>query len=229
MILIFVGLPGTGKDTVAEIIAKRHGFTHFSMGAHLRKIVKEKGPNAKEIASYIDKGSYIPSELAVKIFTKWFENHSHKNLILDRFPGNIGNARAIEGKFEIDRMLNFVADEEILIDRLSNRIVCEKCGKLYNLKYDPPKRKGACDKCGSKLVRREDDRPNVIKVRIEAHKKQLNPLVDYYGEQGLLTEIDANFAMDDIDKIIGQVEEVITDVKGRIAAKKPDKKSGKRT
>jgi adenylate kinase len=125
---------------------------------------------------------------------------------LDGFPRTIPQAEALHSFAPPDHVLNFVADKKKIVERLSGRRTCSKCGAVFHLKYAPPENPEACDACGSRLVQRSDEQPNVILKRLAVYEEQTRPLVDYYQNEGLLGEIDANYGMGEMEKIMAQCE-----------------------
>ena len=209
MILVFLGPPGAGKGTQAKLLSQRMGFLHLSTGDLLREAVKNQTPLGKKAKEYMDRGELVPDELIVQLIEETMPKDG--NVILDGFPRTVNQALALEemlkGKGEkISKVLFFDVPDEVIIDRLSGRRVCSKCGAVYHVKYNPPKVEGMCDLCGGSLMQRDDDREEVVKKRLEVYRKQTQPLIEFYQERGIIYKLDAGKG----------VEELFEEVKGLV-------------
>jgi adenylate kinase len=209
VILVFLGPPGAGKGTQAKLLSQRMGFLHLSTGDLLREAVKNQTPLGKKAKEYMDRGELVPDELIVQLIEETMPKDG--NVILDGFPRTVNQALALEemlkGKGEkISKVLFFDVADEVIIDRLSGRRVCSKCGAVYHVKYNPPKVEGMCDLCGGSLVQRDDDREEVVKKRLEVYRKQTQPLIEFYQDRGIIYRLDAEKG----------VEELFEEVKGLV-------------
>lgn len=209
MKLIFLGPPGVGKGTIAKMMVEKSGIIQISTGDLLRAAVKggtEPGLKAKE---YMDYGSLVPDELVIKLLKERICKPDCANgFILDGFPRTILQAEALDSSgLEIDKVLNFVANKETIIQRLSGRRTCKKCGAIFHVTNIPPKVEGVCDKCGGELFQRDDDKPEAIENRLAVYGKQTAPLIDYYKKRGNLVDVDAEQKLEKIlDDSIKAVE-----------------------
>lgn len=209
MILVFLGPPGAGKGTQAKLLSQRMEFLHIATGDLLREAVKNQTPLGKKAKEYMDRGELVPDELIVQLIEETMPKDG--NVILDGFPRTVNQALALEemlkGKGEkISKVLFFDVPDEVIIDRLSGRRVCSKCGAVYHVKYNPPKIEGVCDLCGGTLVQRDDDREEVVKKRLEVYRKQTQPLIEFYQDRGIIYKLDAGKG----------VEELFEEVKGLV-------------
>jgi len=209
VILVFLGPPGAGKGTQAKLLSQRMGFLHLSTGDLLREAVKNQTPLGKKAKEYMDRGELVPDELIVQLIEETMPKDG--NVILDGFPRTVNQALALEemlkGKGEkISKVLFFDVPDEVIIDRLSGRRVCSKCGAVYHVKYNPPKVEGVCDLCGGSLVQRNDDKEDVVKKRLEVYRKQTQPLIEFYQDRGIIYRLDAGKG----------VEELFEEVKGLV-------------
>ena len=209
MILVFLGPPGAGKGTQAKLLSQRMGFIHLSTGDLLREAVKNQTPLGKKAKEYMDRGELVPDELIVQLIEETMPKDG--NVILDGFPRTVNQALALEemlkGKGEkISKVLFFDVPDEVIIDRLSGRRVCSKCGAVYHVKYNPPKVEGVCDLCGGSLMQRDDDKEEVVKKRLEVYRKQTQPLIEFYQDRGIIYKLDAEKG----------VEELFEEVKGLV-------------
>ena len=203
MNIIFLGPPGVGKGTYTSRIKEKYGIPHISTGDIFRDNIVKGTELGKEAKKYMDKGQLVPDKVTINMVKDrltWSD--TEKGYILDGFPRTAQQADALGTFSNIDVVISFVADEKILIKRLSGRRTCRNCKAIYHItnKFLIPKVEGKCDKCGGELYQRDDEKPDVIKDRLDVYEKQTQPLIDYYKEKGLLQEVDAN--PDDIRGII---------------------------
>ena len=194
MVLIMLGAPGTGKGTVASKLAEDLGIPQVSTGDIFRKAMAEKTPVGIEAEKYISQGMLVPDEITIRIVEERLKDEDVQNgLILDGFPRTIEQAEALDKMLEkenksIRLAINLETPEEEIIDRIVNRRVCsnQDCKTVFNVKLNPPKQEGVCDKCGAELKQRKDDNEETVKNRLESYFKQSAPIVDYYKEKGVL-------------------------------------------
>ena len=195
MIIIMLGAQGTGKGTVAGMISNETGLPQISTGDIFRKNISEKTPLGIEADKYISKGDLVPDEVTVPMVEDRLTWEDAKNgVILDGFPRTIEQAEKLDEMLskkgeKVDLVVNLVTPKEELIDRMLTRRVCtnQECKTTYNIKLNPPKHEGICDKCGSPLKQRADDSdPEAIKRRLEIYEEKTSPLVEYYNEKGVL-------------------------------------------
>ena len=194
MNIIMLGAPGTGKGTIAGILSENLGIPQISTGDIFRKNIKEGTELGKLADSYISKGQLVPDEVTVKIVEDRLNQPDAKNgVILDGFPRTIVQAdrlkEILKAKGEkIDITINLETPEEEIIERIVNRRVCsnQECKAVYNVVLHPPKVEGKCDKCGSDLITRKDDKVETVKSRLEQYFTATSPLVEYYKKEGIL-------------------------------------------
>jgi len=194
--LILFGPPGAGKGTQAERLRADFQVPYIATGDMLRENVREGTELGKQAQEYMNAGSLVPDDLIVAMVAERLqEEDARDGFILDGFPRTIDQAGALDNQLgELARritavLLLDVPDEEVE-RRLAGRRVCVKAGHNYHVEFDPPKREGVCDQDGSRLIQRDDDKPEVIRNRLAVYHEQTEPLVDYYDEQGLLRRID---------------------------------------
>jgi|TARA_Y100000310_G_C20693023_1_gene823647 adenylate kinase len=193
MNIVLLGSPGIGKGTAATKLSKKLGIAHISTGDMLRENVAQKTKLGVEAKSYMDKGLLVPDILVIEMMKKRLQKKYCKNgFILDGFPRTINQAEEIGKEIKIDKVVNIQASDEIIIDRLSKRKVCCKCGFVYHLIYIKPKKEGVCDKCGGKLYQRKDDKLEAITERLKVYRNETEPLIDYYKEKGILADVDGS-------------------------------------
>lgn len=188
MKLIILAAPGAGKGTQAEALSKHFGIPTISTGAILRKNIAD-GTELGEIASkYINDGKFVPDDVMINIVKKRLSEDDCKDgFILDGFPRNLKQAEALEASdIEIDKVLTIEVEDETIIERLSGRLECKKCGSSYHKVHKKPKVEGICDNCGGVLATRADDKPEIIKDRLNTYYEQTEPLKEFYAKRGML-------------------------------------------
>ena len=195
--LFLLGLPGAGKGTVSEQIVDKYHLTHISTGDMFREAMANETKVGLEAKSYIDKGDLVPDEVTARLVEERLGQPDIKEgYILDGFPRTIVQAELLE---EITKKLNkpltnvisLEVKEDTLVNRLSARFMCKKCGATYNKITKMPKVEGTCDRCGShEFYQREDDKPEVVKNRLRVNEKMNTPLKDYYQKNGILSVVD---------------------------------------
>lgn len=205
-IFILLGAPGAGKGTVGERLSKNLNIPLISTGDLLRENVKEKTELGLKAKEYMDKGELVPDEIVISILVDRIKMRDCENgFILDGFPRNINQAKNLEKYIEDGKtkVIYLKADDEFLVKRLSNRRICETCGAIYHLINIPPKVPGVCDKCGGKLIQRDDDKEEVVRNRLSVYHNITSPLLDYYKNKGILFTLPGDGKLEDtVNEII---------------------------
>lgn len=193
---ILLGPPGAGKGTQAKMLTERYGVPQVSTGDILRAAVAAGTPLGKEAKAYMDRGALVPDEVVIGIVRdRLGEPDCRKGYLLDGFPRTVAQAEALTAMLKklgapLPRVVSFEVGEEELVRRLSGRRTCQACGEPFHVEFHPPRREGTCDKCGGRLIQREDDKEDTIRRRLQVYRKQTEPLIGYYRNQGLLKTVD---------------------------------------
>ncbi len=192
MKLILLGAPGAGKGTQAEILSRKLGIPTISTGNILRAAMKNGTPVGLKAKEYVDSGRLVPDEVIIGIIKERLaEADCAGGFILDGVPRTIPQAEALEaGGVDIDTALSIEIADETIIERMSGRRTCTKCGATFHVKANPPKREGVCDLCGSELTIRKDDAPETVKARLGVYHEQTEPLKAFYAARGKLKTVD---------------------------------------
>ena len=191
MNIIMLGAPGAGKGTQAAVLCEKLNIPAFSTGNIIREALKNGTEMGQKAKSYMDEGKLVPDEVVIGIVKERLAQDDCQNgFILDGFPRTIPQAEALDAMgVVIDKVINLEVEEELIINRMSGRRVCEKCGRPYHIETLKPRVEGICDDCQGALVQRKDDHIDTVKARLEVYHKETEPLKDYYAAQGKLTEV----------------------------------------
>ncbi|MEE3419485.1 MAG: adenylate kinase [Lachnospiraceae bacterium] len=204
MIIIMLGAPGAGKGTQAARIADAYHIPHISTGDIFRANIKGGTELGKKAKSYMDAGKLVPDELVCDLVADRIAQDDCKDgCILDGFPRTIPQAKSLDEAVakmgtKVDFAVNVDVPDQVIIDRMSGRRACLKCGATYHVEYKKPKQEGICDVCGSELVLRDDDKPETVKTRLDVYHEQTQPLIDFYEKKGVLLTVDGTQPMDDV-------------------------------
>lgn len=192
MKLILLGAPGAGKGTQAEVLCQELNIPTISTGNILRAAIKNETPTGKKAQSFMQAGKLVPDEVIIGIITERLAEDDCKNgYILDGVPRTIAQAEALEkAGIQFDDVVSIEISDEVIMERMSGRRVCESCGASYHLVAVPPQTAGVCDRCGGKLVQRHDDEPETVKARLEVYHKETKPLEQFYAQRGLLRTVE---------------------------------------
>lgn len=190
MRLIIFGPQGSGKGTYASRLSPVLGIPQISTGDMIRAEVALKTPLGREFEKIINAGRLVSDEMANKILKQRIEKEdAKKGFILDGYPRTLPQAENLDKITKIDAVINLVVPETVLIQRLSSRIICRKCGTIFNTLTLKPKVDGTCDKCGGELYQRDDDKPEAIKQRLKLYREQSEPLITFYRKKGIVLDI----------------------------------------
>ena len=192
MKLILLGAPGAGKGTQAEILCEKLGIPTISTGNILRAAIKEGTPTGLKAKAFMDEGKLVPDEVIIGVISERLAEADCQNgFILDGVPRTIPQAEALENAgVAFDAVVSIEISDEEIVERMGGRRVCGACGAPYHVKNLPPKVEGVCDACGGELAARADDKPEVVRDRLNVYHKETAPLKDFYAERNLLKTVD---------------------------------------
>ncbi len=213
MNLILMGPPGCGKGTQAKRLVDAHGMVQMSSGDLLRDAVASGGELGTQVKGILERGELVDDETMIAIVAEFIDARGRDTaFIFDGFPRTVAQAKALDGMLEerglkIDAVIELKADETALVERITGRFTCAKCGAGYHDKFKRPKVDGVCDVCGgTEFTRRADDKPETVRARLKAYHAQTEPLLPYYESRGVLRTVDA---MAGIDEVTRQIESVL--------------------
>jgi adenylate kinase len=202
--LVLLGPPGAGKGTQADRLVKDFGLPYLSTGIILREAVAEESELGKEAKKYMDNGELVPDELISRAVAKRFESgETDEGFLLDGFPRTVGQAEVLvelleDQDRELTAVLLIEAPDDEVVRRLSGRRTCAKGNHVYHVEFDPPKHEGVCDQDGSRLIQRDDDKPETVRKRLAVYHDQTEPLIDWYEDKDLLMRFDGQRSPDEV-------------------------------
>lgn len=202
MFLVMFGAPGIGKGTISGMLSKHLKVPHISSGDIIRQEIKLKTEPGIKAEPFVEKGLLVPDDLVIDLIKDRVKQDDCKNgLIFDGFPRTIPQAKHLDKTdIKIRKVINFIASQETIIQRISGRRICKKCQAIFHITNIPPKKEGICDNCGSELYQRKDDQPESVKKRLKVYEKQTKPLIEYYTKKGMIANIDTEKPIPDIFK-----------------------------
>jgi adenylate kinase len=218
MNIVLLGPPGAGKGTQARRLQDRHGMVQLSTGDMLRAAVKAGTPAGQEAKKIMEAGKLVPDEMIIKMLAERITQPDCRNgFILDGFPRTVPQAEALDRMLaqkglKLDHVIEMTVDDAAMVDRISGRYSCVKCGAGYHDRTKKPKVPGVCDVCGSKeFTRRADDKPETVKKRLDEYHALTAPILPYYRAKGALKSVDG---MADIDVVASAIDKILAGGKG---------------
>lgn len=188
-----MGAPGAGKGTQGDMLVERYGWKKVSTGDLLREQIQQGGPKGEELAAIINKGELVSDAILAEMISAAAERFSKETMLLDGFPRSLPQAQLLEKVCESSKLLgvfHLEVDPDVLIERLSGRLVCRKCAASFHIHDLPPKRVESCDHCDGELYTRADDKPEKVENRLRVYQKHTQPVVDYFKKLGCYTAVD---------------------------------------
>jgi adenylate kinase len=206
--LVLLGPPGAGKGTQADRLRNDFKLPYYSTGIILREAVAEESDLGKEAKSYMDNGDLVPDELISRAVAERFDSgEADDGFLLDGFPRTVGQAEVLDDILKsrghkLTSVLLIEASDDEVVRRLSGRRTCAKGNHVYHVEFDPPKHEGVCDQDGSRLIQRDDDRPETVRKRLSVYHDQTEPLIEWYDGQDLLMRFDGSRSPDEVHDLI---------------------------
>jgi adenylate kinase len=214
--IVLLGAPGSGKGTQAQIVSAELGLLHLSTGDLFRAAVRERTPLGMLVQEIMERGELVPDSLTISMVQEALERQGLlRGVILDGFPRTLEQARALDGALRghgngIDLAIYLDVPDSVLVERLDSRWQCSNCGSVYGSGSSASRRPGTCDRCGGQLSQRSDDRPEVVRERLETYFRKTVPVVDYYRERGVLREVNGHQPVELVaSSIVASVEDVL--------------------
>jgi len=215
--ILLLGPPGAGKGTQAKRLEERYSMVQLSTGDMLRAERVSGSALGKRVQAIMDAGELVSDDIMIALIASRIAGLKGKGFILDGFPRTVPQAKALdrmldENGLALDQVIELTVDENALIDRISGRFSCKKCGASYHDRYHQPKQEGLCDVCGSHdFIRRPDDNAATVKARLAAYREQTAPILPYYRRKGVLRSVDG---MAPIDHVAAEIETILNNAKG---------------
>ncbi|MDH5791157.1 MAG: adenylate kinase [Candidatus Bathyarchaeota archaeon] len=211
MRIVILGPPGSGKGTRAQIISKIYGIPVITTGDMLREAAAQDTESGRIADFYMKKGELVPDDIVIEVVEERLGRPDVEGgFILDGFPRNLAQARALDRILKkkgvsIDAVLKIDASTDSIIKRLSLRRSCPRCGAVYHLKYNPPRKDEVCDECGSRLIQRDDDKEDIILYRMIVYEEQTRPILERYENMGKVRELNGEIEIDEIPREVRRV------------------------
>ncbi len=215
--LIFLGAPGAGKGTQADLLQKQIGLPHVASGDLFRENLAQQTPLGLQAKGYMERGELVPDDVTIAmVMDRLSRPDCAGGAVLDGFPRTVAQAEALDRTLAaagraIEAVINLVVSPQALMARLTGRWICRNCQTPYHMLYNPPRVAGVCDACGGELYQRTDDQPETVARRLDVYFAQTAPLIDYYRARGLLRDVDGDQS---IEAIQNQILSVVGLAKG---------------
>lgn len=207
MEVVIFGPPGSGKGTYSSRLEDRLGVKHVATGDIYREHIKKGTEIGEKASKYYNKGELVPDPITNEIVKQTLGELGMKDFILDGYPRNLNQARFLDRLVKLDALIKLEVTDEIIIERLSSRRICKNCGEVYNELFNPPEEEGVCDECGGELYQRDDDKPEVIRDRIESYEERSSPVLDFYEGKIPFVTLECEEADAPIDEMVDKIIE----------------------
>lgn len=199
MRILLIGPPGVGKGTQAALLTQRTGALHLASGDIFRAELKAQTDLGRLARSYLDAGELVPDDVTVEMMSRRLASQDvrERGFVLDGFPRTLAQAEALtriltEAGISLDKVVTLEVPDDVVVERIAGRLSCPECGAIYHRVSNPPKAEGRCDRCGSSLIQRPDDRPEVVRERLRVFHEATRPVVSYYEAKGDLLRVDGS-------------------------------------
>lgn len=212
MKLVLIGCPGAGKGTQAKMLSKKYDIAHISTGDLLREQIKQGTELGKKVSEIINAGGLVSDDIVSAMLAERIKaDDCKKGYILDGYPRNVAQAEGLNYIVgSLDKVICYEVDDAVIVDRMSGRRSCPKCGKMYHVSYNPPKVEGKCDDCNETLIQRKDDNEETVVNRLKVYHETTAPVIDYYDNKGILLRTSG---VGDIDEIFNNVCKALEGIK----------------
>lgn len=212
MKLVLIGCPGAGKGTQAKMLSKKYGIAHISTGDLLREQMKQGTELGKKVSAIMEAGGLVSDDIVSAMLAERIKADDCKNgYILDGYPRNVSQAEGLNDIVgNLDKVICYEVDDNIIVDRMVGRRSCPNCGKMYHTKYNPPKVEGKCDDCNEALIQRKDDNEETVVNRLKVYHETTAPVIDYYDKKGILLKTSG---VGDINEIFENVCKALEGIK----------------
>lgn len=223
MRMVLLGPPGSGKGTQASALEQRWKLPHIASGDLLRANVRDDSDLGRRAGPFMDRGDLVPDDLILDMMAaRLAEPNAAEGYVLDGFPRTVAQAHALADRLgamgqSLDAVIYLGVPEEELLRRLSGRLTCPACNAIYQVDTMPPREEGVCDHCGTSLVQRQDEQPDVVRNRLKVYAQQTQPLLDYYRQEGLLHEVDGTIG---VDRVLSEIASIVDDSTKRPASER---------
>jgi len=217
--IVLLGPPGSGKGTQASTLQKRSGIPHIASGDLLRANVRDATELGERAKPYMNRGELVPDDLILDMMERRLaESDAQQGYVLDGFPRTVAQAEALAQRLqslgrELDAVIYLEVPEREILRRLTGRRTCPSCNAVYHIDTMPPKQEGICDACNTELIQRDDEKPDVIRKRLEVYDEQTQPLLDWYQERGLLNKIDGTIG---VDNVMTEIERIVAGTRASV-------------
>lgn len=198
--LVFMGAPGTGKGTISQMLKNQYNFVHLSTGDLFRELIKSQTPLGETLNNLIQEGKYISDDITNQVIKQSLQKITNNQIIFDGYPRTINQAKYLDNLIKIDLVILLEPTNlNVIIDRISNRLICPKCQRVYNSKEQTrPKIDNICDDDNVKLISRNDDQKDIARKRIDVYYNSINEVIEYYQSKKILCKINANLSISDL-------------------------------
>lgn len=206
MRIVLLGPPGAGKGTQASKLSEEFHIPKVATGDMLRAEVSGGSDLGRRAQEYMRRGELVPDDIIIRMIeARLSEEDCRRGFILDGFPRNIAQARALEGIVTIDLVIHIDVDEEEVVERFTGRLACRQCQAVYHRRFNPPLHEGVCDACGGELYQRVDDREEVVRQRFRTYREATQPLIEFYRSRAILERVDGSGTIEEVAAHIREV------------------------